>query len=825
MAEENKPQQSRRVYATGAQLERLRGTSGSSRSGREYAPEGMNALLSETALSDESWYDDPTMASMMFLDGVTFGFSDELAAGFSAAIQTISDPSQDYRTAYKNTVIGMEEERNAYQEKFPEASLALNVAGGLATAPFSLTGNLARGGMALGAAATRAAPTATRAISQVASGVPASVSNVLARGTTAAAATAPFAEMAAIGGLSGVGFAQQGADLGQSAIDGMVSAVQTGTALKFIGKTAQVASNQRVQRNLRTQEGFRGLSLSEDGGTLENIYKGVVKDLPFAKGLIDQQNKKYAAPLEARVKEGQARVALIRDSAGLSKYLNKEDDFASALLKKNEAQELKGISEALGNQEAKIIDRHQTKLTAEIQKINDRAIEAGKEFRRKAFSSSLPASLNKKEQASILSQKNANDAFRKLSNGWTDRGFEVIKKKDFKINTDAFVQRMQDRVAKEIDDAEILYGLSRKDIDTKIGSFLEKNVRPDGRISGDDVAKLRNKLSAQASSFGNPKELGVSLVNRKILDEVNDSLLSQLKPADRIKFNTDVQNYKHFISLTDAVAAASTKGARGAFNSEQWLAALKKNNGTRQFAAGKGVLFREANELSEYTAKASNETKKAAEVSAKLQKAKISAAKSVLQNEARQVAKRTTDAQLKNMGESVQQLNTAQAKLTEDMNNLQKLKEIMPSISPDQARAPFLYGGGILGLGAFSGGGLGAIFSAISIPSIGGFLGSETGQLILAGQTKAQQAASRGLERAKPVTGAVSRAAQLESVRGESSSPTQQEFMTIARVGSPSAKAALYRQLAAKNELDEYKKINGEYFNAIKNAWEAQQSN
>ena len=101
MAEENKPQQSRRVYATGAQLERLRGTSGSSRSGREYAPEGMNALLSETALSNESWYDDPTMAAMMFLDGVTFGFSDELAAGFSAAIQTIADPSQDYRTAYK----------------------------------------------------------------------------------------------------------------------------------------------------------------------------------------------------------------------------------------------------------------------------------------------------------------------------------------------------------------------------------------------------------------------------------------------------------------------------------------------------------------------------------------------------------------------------------------------------------------------------------------------------------------------------------------------------------------------------------------------------
>jgi hypothetical protein len=109
--------------------------------------------------------------------------------------------------------------------------------------------------------------------------------------------------------------------------------------------------------------------------------------------LIDQQNKKYAAPLEARVAEGQARVALIRDSAGLSRYLGKEDDFATALLKKNEAQELKGISEAVGNQEATIINRHQAKLTAEIQKINDRAIEATKEFRKKAFSSSLPASL------------------------------------------------------------------------------------------------------------------------------------------------------------------------------------------------------------------------------------------------------------------------------------------------------------------------------------------------------------------------------------------------------------------------------------------------
>ena len=67
MAEENKPKQAKRVYASGDTLSILRGTTQDVKRRKEYAPEGMHALLNESPITDESWYDDPTMAAMMFL--------------------------------------------------------------------------------------------------------------------------------------------------------------------------------------------------------------------------------------------------------------------------------------------------------------------------------------------------------------------------------------------------------------------------------------------------------------------------------------------------------------------------------------------------------------------------------------------------------------------------------------------------------------------------------------------------------------------------------------------------------------------------------------
>lgn len=814
-------EQSKKTYATGDTLAILRGTTEQQETRKQYVPEGMNALLSGSVLSDESWYDDPTMAAMMFLDGVTFGFSDEIAAAVSAATKLATGSTESYSSLYENTVMDMEAERNAYQEKFPEASLALNVAGGLATAPFG--GAIARGATTLASRAAAAAPTATKAISQIASGVPSSVSSVLSRGAALSAPITPVAEMAAVGALSGVGYAQQGADLSQSAIDGMISSVTTGVALKGIGKAARIASDQRVARQLRTEEGFRGLSMSEDGKALENIYKGIVKDLPVARGLIAQQNKKYAAPFETKVAEGQARMNLIKETSGMTKYLKNQEDFSSALLKKNEDLQLKGVKESAANAEAKIIDRRNVALTARTQKLNQAVITAENEFRKKAFTLSLPSSISKKTEASILGKKNVNEAFAELSDNWTSKGFEVVNRKSFQINKTQFIDQMQGKVAKELDDAFDLYGLSKKDVDTAIGSFLERNTNKQGWISGEDILALRNKISSKSVSFENPRQAGISLVNRKILDQVNETVRAKLNPSDRIKFDSDIKNYKHFVSLRDAVSAASRSGAKGAFSAKEWLSSLSKNLGTRQFAAGKGVLYKEANELNDYSSKVKSLTQKAAESSARLQKAKIASAVGVLEGEAKALAKKQTQAQLSGMDDVVQEYNNVQVKLTKDLDQLKKVKDLMPSVSPKEGRPAYLYASMAAAGGFFTGGGIGGIISLASLAPLGRFLGSETGQLILAGQTQAQKSIAQGLQKIEPATSAVSRSAQIESARQDAAKLDLSEKMRIARTGTPSARAALYRQLAAKGELQNFKKSSGEYFNVIEAAWKSQQ--
>lgn len=824
MAEENKPKQAKRVYASGDTLSILRGTTQDVKGRKEYAPEGMHALLNESPITDESWYDDPTMAAMMFLDGVTFGFTDEIAAGFNAAVQSMSGSDKSMSELYQDTVMSMEAERNAYQAKFPEASMALTLAGGL-TGGFA--GALAKGvakNVATSALKTSAiAPKATKAISQVTSGLPPSVSGVLAKTGTAAQKTAPFAEMAAVGGLSGVGFAQQGADLNQAAIDGIVSAVTTGTALKFVGKTAKVVSDQRVSRQLRTQEGFRGLSMSDDGSALESIYKGVIKDLPVARGLIAQQNKKYIEPFESKVSQGQAKLNLAKQANNAEKYVANQEKVANELLKKNEKAFASGMTEAAANTEAKIADRMKVNLAARTQKLQYAQQQAEKEFRKLAFDKSMPASLGSKQISSIFSKKSVNEAFAELSDGWTTKGFEVINSRKFRINKNDFVAKMQSKVAKELDDAADLYGLSRKEIDQRIGSFLERNVSPQGWINGSDVSKLRNKISLKSKSFDNAKQQGESILNRKILDQINDIIIPQLTKQNRAKFTADITAYKHFSTLTDAVAAASRTGAKGAFDYKNWLSAVTKNIGTRQFAAGKGVLYKEANDLGSYIAKSEQVIKNAAASAARLEKAKIQSAKNALEAQSKIAAKRQTEAELKNMSESAREYQAIQAKLAKDIEELDRVKQLMPVTNPNADRVPYIWGGGIAALGMFTGNGVSGVLTAASMPVIGKFLGSELGQTIIAGQTQAQQAMARGLQKVAPAAQNLSVAMQKESVRAEAANPKLSEQMFIARAGTESAKAALYRQLSASNELENFRKISGSLYGQIESAWKAQQ--
>lgn len=806
-----------KVYATGSQLDFLN----RSTTEGDQVPEALNSYLNDSALSDAEWYDDPTMAAMMFLDGVTFGFSDEMAAGASAAMSVLAGSDKDYASLYSDTVINMEAERNAYQAQFPVASMALNVAGGLALAPFSMTGNLARVAGAGVTAASRLAPTATKALAQATSGISPAVSSVISR---VAPVAAPLAEIGATGALAGVGYAQQGADLEQAAIDGLTSALYTGVALKGLGKTVDIASRQRVARNLRTEQGFESLNIIGSNGTLEKLYRGVVKDLPLAKGLIATQNKKFIAPLESRVKEGEARVSMLRDKNNLNAYLGKEEAFAAKLLKDQEAKASKGLTESQKLSTQKIADQHNTVLAAQTAKINQRLIDATKEFRIKAFDSSMPASAGVVGRAKILSKPNTNDAFSELSQTWTNKGFEVIKSKNFTLDPQLLMEKIRTRVGAELDDAEVLYGLKPAEINNMIGTFITKNLDEKGVISGKSVQDLRNKISSSAyTKSDNLKQVGVAQVNRKILDELNSAIKSQLSPSQQKMLAQDMSSYQHFITLTDAVANASVKGAKGAFDSQQWLTALKRNTGARKFSAGQGVLYKEANELNGVASDVAAQTKKAADISGVLQKTKIEAAIGVVNKEASDLNKKFMNEKLINMDVAKAEYEAAMKMLAKNTEELQQLKTLMPnkasSIS-NYTPAVVMVGLAQAVDGGFSGGSAAATGAAI-----GKFLGSEFGQTLLAGQTQAQRAVAAGLQKSRGATSRIGAAAQRETVRQESSDPNLQEKLMTARIGSPSAKAALFRQLSVTGELERLRSVDSASYKALEEAWRAQSQN
>lgn len=109
------------------------------------ASDGEISLAKGTEIASGSWYEDPIMASRAFLDGVTFGFSDEIGAGMAAGFAKVTGAAGDssYTDVYKTMVQGLEDERSAYESENLGASIGLNVAGAIATAPLSIAAKTA----------------------------------------------------------------------------------------------------------------------------------------------------------------------------------------------------------------------------------------------------------------------------------------------------------------------------------------------------------------------------------------------------------------------------------------------------------------------------------------------------------------------------------------------------------------------------------------------------------------------------------------------------------------------------------------------------------
>jgi hypothetical protein len=239
------------------------------------APEGLVPLLNKDEISDESWYDNPSMVARMVIDGATFGFSDEIAAAVGAGLQTALGNSQSYSQSYSDMVDRLESERTAYEANNKGAAIGLNIVGGILTAPLSLTGSLARAAGFAARGISRALPSA-----QGLAGISPAISRVVDAGAGLAAQSPNIArtlgvggEIAAQGALAGVGFAERGEDNLDAALEGALFSVATGAAFKGIGKAAQSATTRRVATELGEGDSFIPLNVADTDGSAGKLYQ------------------------------------------------------------------------------------------------------------------------------------------------------------------------------------------------------------------------------------------------------------------------------------------------------------------------------------------------------------------------------------------------------------------------------------------------------------------------------------------------------------------------------------------------------------------------
>lgn len=780
------------------------------------APEGLVPLLNKDEISDESWYDNPSMVARMVIDGATFGFSDEIAAAVGAGLQTALGNSQSYSQSYSDMVDRLESERTAYEANNKGAAIGLNIVGGILTAPLSLTGSLARGAGFAARGISRALPSA-----QGLAGISPAISRVVDAGAGLAAQSPNIArtlgvggEIAAQGALAGVGFAERGEDNLDAALEGALFSVATGAAFKGIGKAAQTATARRVATELGEGDSFIPLNVADTDGSAGKLYRSVVGNIPVARGMLKQQTQKLTTPLKQDIKNIDDRIAS-RLQSQTAKYLDNETNSLEALYKKAQDRILSGVSEA---EEQAIVQanlKRQANLTGQIEKLEKVYDDAEAGFRRKVSEASLPASLRKTEASKVLDPKNTmQDVNKTLSELWTKRGFEVLKNRTFRISPDSLLNKIEINAGDELSDIAQLYGVSKAKIPEIIGDFLSSNV-VNGRITGEKLSDLRNTISR--STYSLSQQGGESAVRgfamRKVLGELENSIEAQLTPENLAKFKADKTAYKTFLTLNDSIFAASKKiGQKGSFSPQDWMNALS-SNARKDFGKGVGVFQKDADNFAQLRAKIDGDLQKAKDITQNYINLNIEAKKAGLTREQKQLAMQEARQARQPIERETQALNELKANLAEKQKQLESIQRTLPN--DDRIS---------MGVGAAFAASLVNGFADLgTLAALGTLAGTQGFQRAVAGQTALQQAGARGIKRITPAAEALRKATQIGVVAEEASAASLNEQLTTARLGTPAAKASMYRKLYSSGKLDRLKSINPKAFQSLEQAFTATQ--
>ena len=782
------------------------------------APEGLIPILEESEISDESWLDNPGMAARFIADGVTFGFSDEMASAVTAAISKLSGSPKTYGEIYESTVNSLESSRNEYRQKNQAAALGLEVAGGLATLPLTAGGTIAvRGGSLLKGFAPKIADTVASFFPKVSQVVGSNMA-----GRAALTATKAATPLTATGALAGVGYAQQGDDLYDAAVDGALFNVIGGAILNGFGSVIKGATSRKISAELGEGDEFIPIIASTDG-SLSNIYKNIIGNIPLARGTLNRQMEKLQKPLNQKVEVLEQRLFAregIKDVKQVENYLSQSERLVRNTYDEIKAKVSSGsVSQEVKDRIAAENKRLQVVQSARINRVDEIIANRESNFRASIVRSSMPSTSLKKDIKQVLEENSSmQESYGELGNLWKDKGFEVINKRTFRINSDQLTSGIVEEVGDELKDFQKLYGGRKLKIEELIPQYLDDKII-NGRISGENLSALRTSFSRASYRFANDVNNGQNaqkgFVLGKIVSKINDTIESQLTPKDLQKFKADQKSYKTYIALGDAVRAASKKpGIRGSFNAGDWLNSLSRNQ-RKDFGKGTATFQKEADVMGDLAQRRENILQRGKDVTQKRIQIATQIAMDDVQKETQKAAANlVTDASAA-ISQKRQNIELA-TELTENRNALQALDNILNSSDKNSNIRNLVSFIGLSGVSAYTG----SIASSAALIGAGKFAASPLGQRIVAGQTQTQNAIFNAAQRAAPTVQSARELISRGIISQDAATIDTSEQDLIARRGTDQAKAAAFQRLTQNGKIEELRRRNYSGYKNLKEAFD-----
>tara|TARA_R110000824_G_C15215006_1_gene677037 strand:+ start:1206 stop:3455 length:2250 start_codon:yes stop_codon:yes gene_type:complete len=686
----------------------------------------------EAEIASGNWTSEDSLAgALIFIEGATLGWSDEIGAGLaSLAFAATTDETQE--EAYARLKANYDAMQEGFAERQPIAATGLEFAGALVSPVAKL-------------------------------GAAKSLTGLIGRAATE-------------GAIYGAGKAETGADAGELALEAAMGGAFGGAGGAVFGMPAWLLKR-KIASPLDTPEGFKPLTLAADKdksseAILQSFYRDVIGPSFGGAGIIRAQEEKIVAPLVAqqKVKEEavkQFKKKVKQEDAEAAHALNdaiedvglklsvKQDDVKDAARVSSEV--LKGnYSSLLDKTTGKVIARQTAQLKNNLDSNTDM-------FRLQAFDKALPASIKKADVADILESPNPNAAMQKLEDQWSKVGFESIKTRSYQVDPNVIAKQMASRLKGDTTVRLMLEssGQLENTITNIVSMLAEKTTK--GRISGKDLAALRSSFGTAAASKSDVG--GASAIQQYVLRDMQsvlDNVVTRTLSGDRLaKFEADKAAWATHSILKDAVKTASTKtGRQGRFNPDEWLQAAGRNS-PRQSRQGKAPLQAEANSVASTIAKQEETIKSSAlKLSDKIEARRIREINRVQNKAKMKIAslKKETSQLKKDLArnpENVERLAANQLELenvqkiaqdsADELQNIEKLRTPEnPSWFHRFAATGFI--GGLTGLqaAATGGSGLGAsVGGAIGTVGAAKGLAGEGVQRFLAGQTPFQQAAQQ----------------------------------------------------------------------------------